>query len=146
MKHLEDLQSLNEQMTEVQKEINQILIKESRAEKDASMASVEETEKEMLRRQLEKSNAMIQDLQARVETYAGAMPIRPELPNEKSPQLVKNPSLGLVDFDSSLTARTARARVLDVARHQLEEPEAVRSRSVSRSPRRDASNSLERFD
>lgn len=146
MKHLEDLQSLNEQMTEVQKEINQILIKESRAEKDASMASVEETEKEMLRRQLEKSNAMIQDLQARVETYAGATPIRPELPNEKSPQFIKNPSLGLVDFDSSLTARNARARVLDVARHQLEEPEAVRSRSVSRSPRRDTSNSLERFD
>ena len=145
-KHHEDLQSLNEQMTEVQKEINQILIGESGADKDASMAGVEETEKEMLRRQLEKSNAMIQDLQARVETYVGALPSRPDLPNENSPQLTKLPSLGLVEFDSSLAARTARAKALEAARHQVEPPEAVRSRSASRSPRRDGSNSLERFD
>ena len=149
VKHNEDLRALNEAMAETQKEINQIVLKESTADGDAGMTA-EEREKHLLRMQLAKSNAIIQDLQSRVDSYVAAIPKENPVFNENSPQMIKEPTLVLPSEESleaAAAARAARAKLFQRANATLlEDPVPVRSRSASRSPRRDASNSLERLD
>ena len=91
VKHQEDLRALNEAMAETQKEINQIVLKESTTGADAGMTA-EERERELLRMQLAKSNAIIQDLQSRVDSYVAAIPKGSPAFNENSPQMIKEPS------------------------------------------------------
>ena len=148
VKHQEDLRILNEAMAETQKEINQIVLKESTSVADAGMTA-EERERELLRMQLAKSNAIIQDLQSRVDSYVAAIPKGNHAFNENSPQMIKEPSLFLPkeEIEQSAAARAARAKLLQRASVALGDvPVPVRSRSTSRSPRRDGSNSLERLD
>lgn len=140
-KHLEDLRVLNEAMAETQKEINQIVLKESTIDGDTGM---------LLRMQLAKSNAIIQNLQRRVDSYVSAIPKDSHAFNENSPQMIKEPSMNLLGEGrdaAAAAARAARAQLIQRANASLaDEAVPIRSRSTSSSPRRDASNSLERLD
>ena len=114
--------------------------------------AVEDAEKEALKRELERTHAIMRNLQQRVDSYAGAMGMmRPEgMPNDLSPQLTRPPQTSSVKIlPDEAAARAARAKLLTAAEKSLLEqniPVPIRSRSTSRSPRRDPSNCLERLD
>eukprot|EP00913_Durusdinium_trenchii_P000031 g27.t1 len=139
VKHNEDLRVLNEAMAETQKEINQIVLKESTADGDAGMTA-EEREKHLLRLQLAKSNAIIQDLQSRVDSYVARIPKENPAFNENSPQMIKEPTMvlpGEESLEAAAAARAARAKLFQRANATLLEAppplEEVRSQSQASS-------------
>ena len=148
-KRASDLLALEDALSEAQKELNKVVMKETDG---GDNMAVEDAEKEALKRELERTHAIMRNLQQRVDSYVGAMEMtRPEgMANDLSPQLTRPPQTALVrTLPDEVAARAARAKLLTAAEKAVLEqtiPVPVRSRSTSRSPRREPSNSLDRLD
>ena len=145
-----DVKALEQAIMETQADLNKITAREQDSMDVSSKEDKMDTTE--LKRQLADSHARIQYLQQKMESYAmGVVPQPREFPfNDKSPQVNKFPQtilpVGEGGVDRAEEARLARFKALEDAKKRLEAKEIPsRTPSRERSPRRDASNSLERM-